>query len=117
MIRDTPTIAEALDTMANRGVSKIVLVPAFLAPGVHTTQEIPELIEVKNKESKLSKSGIQLFYGEPIGADQCIAVILEEKALRALGEKNAEHRHASFDSNTVAKPQPPATQTRFTTKA
>src|SRR5512139_583231 len=44
MVRDTPTIPEAIDAVAAKGVKKIVLVPAFLAPGVHTTQEIPELI-------------------------------------------------------------------------
>ena len=103
MIRDTPTIPEAIDTIAKRGVSKIVLVPAFLAPGVHTTQEIPELIEVKDKESQLSARGIQMFYGEPIGSDECIAVILEEKALKALGEKT-RNQHASFEHSQNAKP-------------
>ncbi len=48
-----------------KGVSKIVLVPAFLAPGVHTTQDIPELIGVKEKEPQLKASGIELVYGEP----------------------------------------------------
>jgi precorrin-8X/cobalt-precorrin-8 methylmutase len=100
MIRNSPTIPEAIDTLAKKKVSKIVLVPVFLAPGVHTTQEIPELIEVKNQESQLSKRGIQLFYGEPIGADECIAVILEEKALKALGE-DWEHRHAPFKSAPI----------------
>jgi precorrin-8X/cobalt-precorrin-8 methylmutase len=95
MIRNSPTIPEAIDTLAKKNVSRIVLVPVFLAPGVHTTQEIPEMIEVKNQESQLSKKGIQLFYGEPIGADECIAVILEEKALKALGE-DWEHHHAPF---------------------
>ena len=96
MIRDTPTISEAIDSVTKKGVSKIVLVPAFLAPGVHTTQEIPELIDVKDKQAQLSARGIRVFYGEPIGADECIAVILAEKALQALGEKEAEHKHASF---------------------
>ena len=95
MVRNSPTIPEAIDTIAKLGVTKIVLVPAFLAPGVHTTQEIPELIGVKDKESQLSQKGIELIYGEPIGADECIAVILEEKALKALGE-NWEHHHAPF---------------------
>jgi precorrin-8X/cobalt-precorrin-8 methylmutase len=85
MIRDTPTIAEAIDAMAKKGVSKMVLVPAFLAPGVHTTQEIPELIGVKEKQPDLKALGIELVYGEPIGSDERIADILEEKALKALG--------------------------------
>jgi precorrin-8X/cobalt-precorrin-8 methylmutase len=102
MVRNTPTIPEAIDTITKKGVTKIVLVPAFLAPGVHTTQEIPELIGVKDKESQLSARGIQLFYGEPIGADECIAVILEEKALKAIGQKVQEHHHAPFSAKTNA---------------
>ncbi len=102
MIRDTPTIPEAIEKLVKQGIKKIVLVPAFLAAGVHTTKEIPELIGMKDKESQLTARGIQLFYGEPIGADECVAVILEEKALRALGEK-AEHQHAAFSTGSEEK--------------
>jgi precorrin-8X/cobalt-precorrin-8 methylmutase len=87
MIRNTPSIAEAIDAMAKKGVSKIVLVPAFLAPGVHTTQEIPDLIGVKEKEPQLKANGIELVYGEPLGSDERIADILEEKALKAVGQQ------------------------------
>lgn len=113
MIKDTPTIAEAIDAMAKTDVTKIVLVPAFIAPGVHTMKEIPELIEVKDKQSKLSQKGIQLFYGEPIGADECLAVILAEKALKALGEKTIEHNHATFKTITSEKPQLPASSSKI----
>lgn len=95
MIRNNPTISEAIDTLVKKSVSKIVLVPVFLAQGVHTAEEIPEMIEVKKQQSELSKKSIQVFYGKPIGADECIAVILEDKALEALGEK-WEHKHARF---------------------
>jgi len=87
MIRDTPTIAQAIDAMSQKSLSKIVLVPAFLAPGVHTTQEIPELIGVKEKEPQLKAHGIELLYGEPLGSDERIADILEEKAFKALGQE------------------------------
>ncbi|MGF3522221.1 MAG: sirohydrochlorin nickelochelatase, partial [Candidatus Bathyarchaeia archaeon] len=87
MVRNTPTIPEAIDAIAKRGVKKIVLVPAFLAPGVHTTQEIPELIGMKDKESQLSAKGIQLIYGEPLGADERIADIISEKAFKAIGKE------------------------------
>jgi len=86
MCRDKPTIAEAIDELAQRNVSKIVLVPAFLAAGIHTTHDIPKLIEVKEKELQLKESGIKLFYGEPLGYDERIAEILEEKAYKALGQ-------------------------------
>jgi precorrin-8X/cobalt-precorrin-8 methylmutase len=87
MIRNTPNITEAIDTLAKKNIRKIVLVPAFLAPGVHTTQEIPELIGVKEKEPMLKARGIELVYGEPLGSDERIAEILEEKALKALGQE------------------------------
>jgi precorrin-8X/cobalt-precorrin-8 methylmutase len=87
MVRDRPTIPEAIESLAKQGVAKIVLIPAFLAPGVHTTQEIPEMIGLKGEESVLKAQGIELIYGEPLGSDERIAEIIEEKALRALGQE------------------------------
>jgi precorrin-8X/cobalt-precorrin-8 methylmutase len=90
MVRNKPTIPEAIENLAKKGVSKIVLIPAFIAPGVHTTREIPELIELKEKEPFLKERGIELVYGEPLGSDERIAEIIEEKALEALGQKPKE---------------------------
>jgi len=90
MVRNKPTIPEAIESLAKKGVSKIVLIPAFLAPGVHTKREIPELIELKEKEPALAAKGIELLYGEPLGADERIAEIIEEKALKALGQEVKE---------------------------
>ncbi|MCX8152943.1 MAG: sirohydrochlorin nickelochelatase [Candidatus Bathyarchaeota archaeon] len=90
MVRNTPTIPEAIENLAKKGISKIVLVPAFLAHGVHTTREIPELIAMKEKEPQLKERGIELVYGEPLGADARIAEIIEEKALKALGQEAQE---------------------------
>ena len=87
MVKNKPTIPEAIESLVNKGVTNIVLVPAFIAPGVHTTQEIPEMIEMKEKEPMLKERGIKLVYGEPLGSDERIAEIIEEKALEALGEE------------------------------
>jgi precorrin-8X/cobalt-precorrin-8 methylmutase len=87
MVRNKPTIPEAIDEIAKRGIKKVVLVPAFLAAGVHTTQEIPEMIGLKGEEPEFKTRGIQVIYGEPIGADERIADIIEEKALKALGQE------------------------------
>jgi precorrin-8X/cobalt-precorrin-8 methylmutase len=90
MMRNKPTIPEAIESLAKKGVTKIVLIPAFIAPGVHTTQEIPEMIEMKEKEPLLKERGITLVYGEPLGSDERIAEIIEEKALKALGQEANE---------------------------
>lgn len=87
MVRNKPTIPEAIDKLVAKGVERIALIPAFIAPGVHTTQEIPEMIEMKGKEPLLKERGIELLYGEPLGSDERIVEIIEEKALKALGQK------------------------------
>lgn len=84
---NTPSVPDAIDSLAKKNISKIVLVPAFLAPGVHTTKDIPQMIGVKEKEPQLKQRGIELIYGEPLGSDERIADILEEKALKALGQE------------------------------
>ncbi len=84
---NTPSVPDAIDSLAKKNISKIVLVPAFLAPGVHTTKDIPRMIGVKEKEPQLKQRGIELIYGEPLGSDERIADILEEKALKAQGQE------------------------------
>jgi precorrin-8X/cobalt-precorrin-8 methylmutase len=101
MVRNKPTIPEAIESLAKKGVTKIVLIPAFLAPGVHTTREIPEMIEMKEKEPLLKERGITLVYGEPLGSDERIAEIIEEKALKALGQ---EAREANIITDAYAIP-------------
>jgi len=101
MVRNNPTIPEAIETLAKKGVTKIVLIPAFIAQGVHTTQEIPEMIEMKEKEPLLKERGIKLAYGEPLGPDERIAEIIEEKALQALGQ---EAHEAKTITNAYAIP-------------
>ena len=102
MVRNTPTIPEAIENLVNRGIKKIVLVPAFLAAGVHTEQEIPEMIGLKGEESTYEARGIELFYGEPLGADERIADIIEEKALKAIGQSLREEK-AGADVASVIK--------------
>ena len=50
---------------------------------------------LKKKNPSLKQHGIELVYGEPIGSDERIADILEEKALKALGARS-ETRTAKY---------------------
>jgi precorrin-8X/cobalt-precorrin-8 methylmutase len=100
MVRNRPTIPEAIESIAKQGATKIVLIPAFLAHGVHTEQEIPEMIGLKGKEPVLKAQGIEIVYGEPLGADERIAEIIEEKALLALGQDDGEV-NATPDASTL----------------
>ncbi|MCP8316449.1 MAG: sirohydrochlorin nickelochelatase [archaeon] len=100
MVRDRPKIPEAIESIAEQGVKKIVLIPTFLAHGVHTEQEIPEILGLKGEESMLKAQGVEIIYGEPLGSDERIAEIIEEKALRALGQEGSE-AYITYDIGTL----------------
>jgi glutamyl-tRNA reductase len=66
------------------------LMRALLAQGVHTKYEIPEILKEKQEELGLDAQGIEVIYGEPLSSDERIAEIIEEKALKALGQESDE---------------------------
>ncbi|MEM3437572.1 MAG: sirohydrochlorin nickelochelatase [Nitrososphaerales archaeon] len=99
IVRDSPKIQEAIENVIKQGVKKIVLIPTFLAHGVHTEQDIPEILGLKKEESMLKTQGVEIIYGEPLGSDERIAEIIEEKALRALGQECSE-AHIKRDEST-----------------
>jgi precorrin-8X/cobalt-precorrin-8 methylmutase len=90
MVINKPAIPEIMEKVAKQGFTKIAFIPTFLAHGVHTKQEIPEILETKQKELGLETQGIEIIYGEPLGADERIAKILEEKAQKILGQDTSE---------------------------
>ncbi len=80
---DTPTLHEGLKSFEGTGVEKIVALPCFLAPGVHTTQDIPRVLGIKEGENQttveLNGGEIELLYAQPLGADSCIANLARER--------------------------------------
>ena len=101
MVRNTPSIPEVLERVVEQGVKKVVFIPAFLAQGVHTKTEIPEILREKQEELRLKERGIEVVYGDPISADERIAQIIEEKALKLIGQKSSE-RSLVHDTALVA---------------
>lgn len=85
MIKNKPTIEEAIEKVANQGAKKAVLIPVFIAYGNHTEKDIPEKLGLKNGERKAWRDDLEIIYGEPIGPDIRLAEIIEEKVLKALG--------------------------------
>lgn len=99
IVRDRPKIPEAIENVIKQGAKKVVLIPTFLAHGVHTEQDIPEIIGLKEEEYKLKAQGVEIIYGEPLGSDERIADIIEEKASKALGQEFKEV-HIKHDKYT-----------------
>jgi sirohydrochlorin cobalto/nickelchelatase len=96
--------------LADEGVEKIIAIPVFLAHGVHTTKDIPKILQINNglnlkehshgnnenghshghshshhnqKEVEIKFKG-EIIYTEPLGADRRIADIIEDRVNNAL---------------------------------
>lgn len=87
---NSPTLKEGLESFKGTGVSTIVAVPIFLAHGVHTTQDIPQILGIsrESKKTKVRIDGreITLVYSEPLGPDELIADLAFKRAKEALSE-------------------------------
>lgn len=102
MVRNKPSIPEILEKVAKQETTKIVFVPTFLAHGVHTKQEIPDIIKTEREELGLNRMGVEVFYGEPLGFDQRIVEMIEEKALKMLGQESSEETKVAEARKLVA---------------
>jgi sirohydrochlorin ferrochelatase len=97
-----PSIPEAINKLSEDGAQKIIVTPVFLAHGVHTTEDIPRILGLKNEE-KTDDHGHshghshsheeenvaiefdgEIIYTEPLGADKRIADIVKDRVNDAL---------------------------------
>ena len=83
-----PSIAAAVNTLKKNQVRKIIVVPAFIAHGIHTKHDIeyvlrlseekrPSKIHNFDENERIDFDG-EIIYTEPLGADPRIVEILEE---------------------------------------
>lgn len=58
-----PALPDAIDALARRGVQSIRVVPLFLAPGNHTRQDLPALLQ----SARQRWPGVTMAATEPLG--------------------------------------------------
>jgi sirohydrochlorin cobaltochelatase len=78
-----PTIKDGLDAFNGTGVKKIIVFPLFLARGVHTTEDVPNLIGLKEGMKRINYNGYDIVYADPLGADDLIAELSCKRILQA----------------------------------
>ena len=97
-----PSIPEAINMLSENGAEKIIVTPVFLAHGVHTTEDIPRILGLKNddhdgdhghshghghsheeEDVNIEFEG-EIVYTEPLGADKRIADIIKDRVNDAL---------------------------------
>ncbi|HTX60873.1 MAG TPA: sirohydrochlorin nickelochelatase [Methanobacterium sp.] len=102
-----PSIPVAVNQLSEEGVNKIIAIPVFLAHGVHTTNDIPKILNINDEnghekhshensghvhghshshgeESIKIKFKGEIIYTEPLGADRRIVNIIEDRVNDAL---------------------------------
>lgn len=88
MNMNTPTIKAALNEFRNEPIDALVVVPLFLAKGVHIEKDIPGEIGlpegVKKGTFVLNGMTVPLVYADPIGGDPLLATLMVKNAQAAL---------------------------------
>ncbi len=89
MENSSPSVLEGIDSMKKEDIDLLVVVPLFLAKGVHVLHDIPEHLGLKSGESRgnfILEDGkeIPLVYADPIGKDPLLAEIMLKNAKTAI---------------------------------
>jgi sirohydrochlorin ferrochelatase len=71
-----PSIDDAIDALAARGVRELVLVPYFLAPGRHATEDIPRLAH----EAAARHPELRVRIAECLGVHELLAKLVLVRA-------------------------------------
>jgi sirohydrochlorin ferrochelatase len=88
MNMNTPSIKEALASFQGEKIDALIVVPLFLAKGVHIEKDIPSEIGLAAGQKKgtfaLNGTTIPLVYADPIGSDPLLASLMVKNAKKAL---------------------------------
>jgi sirohydrochlorin ferrochelatase len=88
MNMNTPTIEESLGEFQSADIDALVVVPLFLAKGVHILKDIPQILGLPEGSTRgsFTKNGssIPLLYADPIGSDPLLAELMVKNAKKAL---------------------------------
>ena len=90
MSLNTPTVEEQLEAFRSEKIDMLVVVPLFLAKGVHINQDIPEILGLPKGERRgtfqLNGKSVPLVYANPIGSDPLLAELMLKNASEAVAE-------------------------------
>jgi sirohydrochlorin cobalto/nickelchelatase len=88
MNMNSPSIEESLNEFKKEKINALIVVPLFLAKGVHILKDIPGLIGLPEGSQKgtftLNGKTIPLVYADPIGSDPLLADLMAKNAQNAL---------------------------------
>ncbi len=90
MSLNTPTVEDQLEAFRKEDIEMLVVVPLFLAKGVHINKDIPELLGLpeggRHGTFQLNGKAVPLVYASPIGSDPLLAELMLKNASDAIAE-------------------------------
>ena len=90
MSLNEPTVEEQLEAFRTEDIDMLVVVPLFLARGVHIDQDIPEILGLprgaRSGTFQMNGKTVPLVYADPIGSDPLLAELMLKNALSAIAE-------------------------------
>jgi sirohydrochlorin cobaltochelatase len=88
MNMNKPSIKDSLEKFRHENIDSLVVVPLFLAKGVHIEKDIPGEIGLPEgiKKGTFAAAGksIPMVYADPIGSDPLLADLMVKNAAKAL---------------------------------
>ena len=92
MSLNTPTVENQLEAFRKEDIDLLVVVPLFLARGVHINQDIPEILGLaegsRTGTFEMNGKTVPLVYADPIGSDPLLAKLMLKNASDAIAELN-----------------------------
>jgi sirohydrochlorin ferrochelatase len=90
MSLNTPTVTETLEEFRKEDIDRLVVVPLFLAKGVHILIDIPGILGIPEGSNsgtfRLNGKEVPLVYAQPIGSDPLLADLMLKNAYLAIQE-------------------------------
>ena len=88
MSMNEPSVTDQLEAFRQDEIDALVVVPLFLARGVHIEKDIPALLGLSEGQKTgtfgANGSSIPLVYADPIGIDPLLAELMLKNATNAL---------------------------------
>jgi sirohydrochlorin ferrochelatase len=85
-----PSVEEQLDAFRSEEIEALVVVPLFLAKGVHILKDIPDILGLPEGQYRgtfrLNGRDVPLVYAQPIGSDPLLAELMLKNAYQAIDD-------------------------------
>jgi sirohydrochlorin cobalto/nickelchelatase len=83
-----PSVEDMLSEFRTEDIDMMVVVPLFLAKGIHILEDIPALLGLQKGKNRgmftMNGKTVPLVYADPIGQDPLLAELMLKNAYRAM---------------------------------